>query len=292
MTDNITTNAAARVSRTHTENASRTVTTMASTKRIFTALVLLLASATSFGASQFPLSLLSTTGSTAGQVPVSTGPTTPVVWGTAGVGLFAPLVSPTFTGNVGVPSRAAGDSTSNAASTAFVYGTLAAPQIGIGSTTPNAGAFTTLSATGLISPSSAVGIKGTTTNDNAQAGSIGEYVTATGGPASQGSGVTQSVGVVTLSAGDWDVEATGVFLGSAANMSIAYIGVSTTLNALGALGTYTNTVVPTVVNTMTFASPVVRLSLTTSTLVYAAGNVNITTGTTTFQTVIRARRVR
>lgn len=59
--------------------------------------------------------------------------------------------SPILTGNVSVPNRGAGDSTSNAASTAFVYGSLASPLIGIGSTAPNSGAFTTLSASGAVS---------------------------------------------------------------------------------------------------------------------------------------------
>ena len=45
----------------------------------------------------------------------------------------------------------------------------------IGNTTPSSGAFTTLSASGLISPASTVGIAGTVTNDSVQAGSIGEY---------------------------------------------------------------------------------------------------------------------
>ena len=49
----------------------------------------------------------------------------------------------------------------------------------IGNTTPSTGAFTTLSASGLISPTSTVGIAGTITNDNVQAGSIGEYEACT-----------------------------------------------------------------------------------------------------------------
>ena len=49
----------------------------------------------------------------------------------------------------------------------------------IGNTTPSSGAFTTLSASGLISPASTVGIAGTVTNDSVQAGSIGEYQAST-----------------------------------------------------------------------------------------------------------------
>ena len=49
----------------------------------------------------------------------------------------------------------------------------------IGNVTPSSVAATTISATGLISPTSTVGIAGTTTNDNAQAGSVGEYEACT-----------------------------------------------------------------------------------------------------------------
>ena len=58
----------------------------------------------------------------------------------------------------------------------IVYGSVNSSAPGpIGNTTPSTGAFTTLSASGLITPTSAVGIAGTVTNDSAQAGSIGEY---------------------------------------------------------------------------------------------------------------------
>lgn len=45
----------------------------------------------------------------------------------------------------------------------------------IGNTTASSVAATTVSASGLITPTSTVGIAGTVTNDSAQAGSIGEY---------------------------------------------------------------------------------------------------------------------
>jgi hypothetical protein len=49
----------------------------------------------------------------------------------------------------------------------------------IGATTPSTGAFTTLSASGAITPSQTAGIVGTTTNNNADAGAVGEYVETT-----------------------------------------------------------------------------------------------------------------
>lgn len=65
---------------------------------------------------------------------------------------YALLASPTFTGNVGVPTRTSGDSTANAASTNFVYATLASPQAAIGaaSAVPNTSFFTVLKASGNV----------------------------------------------------------------------------------------------------------------------------------------------
>jgi hypothetical protein len=48
----------------------------------------------------------------------------------------------------------------------------------LGAVTPGSVAATTLSASGLISPTSAIGIQGTVTNDNPIAGSVGEVMTA------------------------------------------------------------------------------------------------------------------
>jgi hypothetical protein len=54
----------------------------------------------------------------------------------------------------------------------------------IGNTTPGTGAFTTLSSTGTFTPSQTNGIVGTTTNNNANAGAVGEFVSqnASGSP--------------------------------------------------------------------------------------------------------------
>lgn len=82
-----------------------------------TLFLLALLIATLAHATSLPVQLLNPAGSTTGQAVVSTGPTTPPVWGTV-------------SGNA----------------TTLLGGTWAAPGA-IGSTTPNSGAFTTLSAT-------------------------------------------------------------------------------------------------------------------------------------------------
>lgn len=82
-----------------------------------------------------------------------------------------------------------------------------------------AGSFSTLTASGLISPTSTVGIQGTTTNDNANAGSVGEYICAqvtvgrspsgcatnSNTPVSLTSGTTANITSISLTAGDWQV---------------------------------------------------------------------------------------
>ena len=82
----------------------------------------------------------------------------------------------------------------------------------VGATTANTGAFTTgtfsstLGVTGTLTPGQTTGIVGTTTNNNAQAGSVGEYVDS--------SVISQTITTseanitsISLTAGDWDVSA-------------------------------------------------------------------------------------
>ena len=70
------------------------------------------------------------------------------------------------------------------------------------------GSFTTLAASGLISPTSTVGIKGTTTNDSPASGSIGEVVSQTvpvGSAVSLTTATATNVASISLTAGQWDV---------------------------------------------------------------------------------------
>jgi len=188
-----------------------------------------------------PIKLIDPSGSTAGQVITSGGPSTPPSW------------SSTFTG-----------------------------------------AFngTTVTASGLIIPSSTVGIKGTTAADNAQAGSVGEFVTASA------SGVTANSAFnltsISLTAGDWDVSGAIQFIGtSVTSASFMASGVSTTSATLGAFGQ--NNVLQ---FTMTSPSanhlptPVWRLSIASTTTVFLVGGTTFTGGSMTANGIIRARRVR
>jgi hypothetical protein len=84
---------------------------------------------------------------------------------------------------------------------------LTSPPI-IGGTGPNAGNFTTLSATGLITPSQTNGIKGTTTNNSANSGSVGEYISSSASLTAINlvDNTYTDITTVSLTAGDWDCD--------------------------------------------------------------------------------------
>lgn len=163
----------------------------------------------------------------------------------------------------------------------------------IGATTPGTGAFTTLSASSAITPSPTAGIVGTTTNNNANAGSVGEYQSITGSAVSLTSAAYTDIATLTLSAGDWDVEGSVGFATSGATTSALVGGVSTTAN------TNPNSV-PGVGFTVAMAAggstylstPVVRFSLASSTTVRLGAQANFTGGSVTGTGMLRARRVR
>lgn len=165
----------------------------------------------------------------------------------------------------------------------------------IGGTTPAAGHFTTVSATSAITPSSTNGIVGTTTNDNANAGSIGEYITATANGNSMSSGVTQNAASVSLTAGDWDVSGSVQFL-PAATTTISQIaaGISTTSATLGSVGSVTFLSGLTIAanSAQHISSPVFRISIASTTTVFLVASATFATSTMTNNAFMRARRVR
>lgn len=159
----------------------------------------------------------------------------------------------------------------------------------------NTGSFTTLTASSLITPSSTVGVKGTATNDSAQAGSIGEYATNT----TSGTPLTTATGgnctSVSLTAGDWDVSGTIRYIPASTTVtSNLQTGITTTSGTLAGLGTQ-NTLQVNYITGVAFqeqSTPVVRMSLASTTTVFLAGIASFTTSTMTCNGFIRARRVR
>lgn len=163
----------------------------------------------------------------------------------------------------------------------------------IGSTTKAAGSFTTIVATGTITPSSTNGIVGTATNDNANAGSVGEYVSATqASNVSLTTATTANVTSISLTAGDWDV--TGlVNFSPSVGMSVTLAGISTTSATLGALGTVSrDSATSAIFSVVAAPTPVVRISIASTTTVFLVCQALFASGTVDATGVIRARRVR
>ncbi|CAJ0802946.1 hypothetical protein LMG18090_04364 [Ralstonia mannitolilytica] len=208
---------------------------------------------------------------------------------------YAPLASPALTGTPTAPTAAGNTNTTQVATTAFVEGEFASPPTaGFGSTTRRPVAATTISATSTITPSSTAGIVGTTTNDNANAGSFGEYQTATTTNTSLTNSTSANLTSISLTAGDWDVQCSGYFH-PAGTTTVAGLAasVSTTSANLGAFGATTYLQLTFTTGGGNYiSSPVWRVSLASTTPVYCVGFASFGTSTMQGDGFIRARRVR
>jgi hypothetical protein len=153
----------------------------------------------------------------------------------------------------------------------------------------------TIGASGLITPTSTIGIKGTSTNDSAQAGSIGEYASNSTTGTSITTGTTINATSLSLTAGDWDVECSVVY---APSTGISYTSVNSGVSTTSASFTIAqgNAGMGFPANTSTSGwttvTPVVRISQASTATVYCVANTNFTAGTMTVNGYIRARRVR
>lgn len=148
---------------------------------------------------------------------------------------------------------------------------------------------------GSITPSSTAGIIGTTTNDNANTGSWGEYVTAVGTSVALTSSTNANITSISLTAGDWDVSGNAVFSaggGTTVNNMSASVGTtSATLNSDPDRAIW-NGVTMTTGPTVSQLAPVQRISIASTTTVYLVANSTFSGGTLSVTGRIRARRVR
>jgi hypothetical protein len=145
-----------------------------------------------------------------------------------------------------------------------------------------------------VTPSTTLGIAGTTLADNANAGSVGEYMFQLSGLSSLTNGVALSIASVTLTAGDWDVSGVSYFLASGgAQPSGQVAGTSTTNNTIGALGSWCSLGFVAPANAgSALVAPSTRYNVTTTTIVYLVAQAGFTSGSATAQGFIRARRIR
>lgn len=145
------------------------------------------------------------------------------------------------------------------------------------------------------------GIKGTTTNDNATSGNVGEYISASASNQTFGTSDTYSDGAsISLTAGDWDVSAS-VFWATSGGTSWLYqdlgisshSGSSTTGLTLGdTLAENDLGVSATNPNEVSLSIPNVRASLSTTTIYYLKVNAFWTVSAPHYYCRISARRVR
>jgi hypothetical protein len=157
----------------------------------------------------------------------------------------------------------------------------------------------TLSTGNVVFSTSGKGIAGTTTNDNAAAGIVGEFVSATLGIA-PGTALTTGVGTnltsISLTAGDWDVFArAGMYNATAAVWTYFYGAISTTSGSFssedysvekpdGTAATISN---------FQFVVPSQRISIASTTTVYLVCSPGFTGGSGVIGFgSISARRVR
>jgi hypothetical protein len=170
----------------------------------------------------------------------------------------------------------------------------------VGATTASTGAFTTLSASGAITPSQTAGIVGTTTNNNADAGAVGEYVESTIASASKisltnitGANVTS----ISLTAGDWDVWGNAYFDPAASTtFDLIISSISTVSATLPSRDTGNQSVLKVLdfgTGIPSSVQPVPqRLSLSATTTVYLVVVCSFAVSTMHAFGTLRARRVR
>jgi len=146
------------------------------------------------------------------------------------------------------------------------------------------------------------GIEGTTTNDNACAGCVGEYVEsviATGSAVVLTTGTAKTITSISLTAGDWDVDCvvqyttatTTSVTGTGASLSLATNTLDTTI------GRFVNAQFPAFVPGASSAAygvavPPLRFSLASTTSIFMVGFANFTVAAFNGFGIIRARRVR
>lgn len=224
---------------------------------------------------------------------------------TPSTGVFTTLTSTggAVNGTVGATTPSTGAFT-NLSASGTVSGTgfstyLASPPA-IGGTAPAAGAFTTLSSTGNFTPSQTNGIVGTTTNNNANAGSVGEFISSTvlvGSAVALTSGTQANITSISLTAGDWDVSGTIATNPNAATAMSALVGAISTTSATLTTPPYAGggALLSTAFNTgagQVLPIGTTRLSLSATTTVFLVVQAFFTVNTSTAYGFIGARRRR
>ena len=135
------------------------------------------------------------------------------------------------------------------------------------------------------------GIIGTTTNNNAGAGVVGEYVSSiisSGAPTSFTSSMAGNLTSISLTAGDWDLYGNVLIIGT--NVTSVAIWISSTSASLPDASLY-SLYAATTTTQLGGPAPFIRFSLSGTTTIYISA-FPIGTGTLTGSGQVSARRVR
>jgi hypothetical protein len=140
------------------------------------------------------------------------------------------------------------------------------------------------------------GIVGTTTNNSAAAGNVGEYVSNTSGSSGDINGVSTNLTSISLTAGDWDVRGNVQFNPAGGTLvKTLTLGTSTTSATFGAVDATTQKNYTTAGVAFSLAEyapiPTFRYSLSGTTTIYLVGHSNATASITAVG-YLSARRVR
>jgi hypothetical protein len=151
---------------------------------------------------------------------------------------------------------------------------------------------------GTITPTQTGGVVGTTTNNSANTGSIGEYVSAqvTGSTTGLTSGTAANATSISLTAGDWDVSG-AIFAnfgtGTATSLVVASISLTSATNQTATSGYCTYLQLPfTTAGGCGTTVPTLRISISSTTTVYLVASIQFTGGTAGVGGFLRARRAR
>jgi hypothetical protein len=136
------------------------------------------------------------------------------------------------------------------------------------------------------------GIVGTTTNNSASAGYVGEYISSQilfASATSLTTATAKNVTSISLTAGDWDVAGQVSILASVATQAVS-CGISTTSATLGDFSVYSN--IGATTTSFSAVMPTQRISISGTTTVYLVAVASFVSGTATACGFIGARRVR
>lgn len=138
---------------------------------------------------------------------------------------------------------------------------------------------------------------GTVTNDNAAAGDVGEYISASNAPTAvaMSSGITATLASVSLTPGDWNCWGDESFSGGAGTFNTvigAIVAGTTVIPSPPGTGAYYDAPATITDASPTFVVGTTRVSIAANTTVYLLGSMTISSGTVDGGGFIACRRAR